>query len=307
VRAKLRRGLVDFSAAEQAEKLLQAQLEAQAENVKLLAAQYAAGAISASEVTRERIAASTARLALEDARRQRIESRMTVASAIGVPTAALDGVLIAPVDFTQNLPARELALARRHALLNRADILAALSEYAASESALRLEIAKQYPDVHLSPGYEYDQGDNKWGIGLSVELPLFNRNRGPIAEAMAKRNELAVRFNALQAQVVAEIERAIAAYQLAQEKINTANELLDNVKQQERIARARFETGELSRSELIASQVELASSQIARLDAMVKAQQALGQLEEAVQQPFAINDTMLKIPGAGSQVDRPTK
>jgi broad specificity phosphatase PhoE len=30
------------------------------------------------------------------------------------------------------------------------------------------EIAKQYPDIHLGPGYQYDQGVNKWTLGFSV-------------------------------------------------------------------------------------------------------------------------------------------
>lgn len=57
---------------------------------------------------------------------------------------------------------------RRQAVLNRADILAALAEYA----------ARQYPDAHLNPGYEFDQGDNKWILGLSLELPLRTPNGG---------------------------------------------------------------------------------------------------------------------------------
>ena len=102
------------------------------------------------------------------------------------------------------------AEARRAALQSRTDILAALAEYAASESALQLEIAKQYPDIHLSPGYQFDQGDNKWHLGLSAELPVLNRNQGPIAEAEARRAESAARFEALQAKVIAEIDRALA-------------------------------------------------------------------------------------------------
>ena len=95
---------------------------------------------------------------------------------------------------------------------NRPDILASLSEYAAAQSAVQLEIAKQYPDVHLGPGYEYDQGQNKWALGLSVELPVRNRNQGPIAEAQAKREEAAARFIDLQARVIAEIDRALATH-----------------------------------------------------------------------------------------------
>jgi hypothetical protein len=46
-----------------------------------------------------------------------------------------------------------------------------------SRRALQLEIAKQYPDVHLNPGYEYDQGNDKWSLGLSVTLPASIKTR----------------------------------------------------------------------------------------------------------------------------------
>ena len=59
----------------------------------------------------------------------------------------------------------------------------ALADYAASQSALQLEIAKQYPDLHLGPGYELDQTDNKWSLGISLDLPILNHNQGPVAEA----------------------------------------------------------------------------------------------------------------------------
>ena len=170
-------------------------------------------------------------------------------------------------------------------MLNRADVLAGLSAYAASEAALRLEVAKQYPDIHLNPGYEFDQGDHKWGVGLGIELPVLNQNRGPIAEAEARRAESAAKFNALQARVLAEIERGLAAYRAALEKSATADALLANLKEQERSLRGRFDAGEISRSEVIAGQVELAAARLARADAVGKAQQALGQLEVAMQSP----------------------
>ena len=97
---------------------------------------------------------------------------------------------------------------RRRALLQRTDVLSALAAYAASESALRLEIAKQFPDLRLSPGYNYDQGDNEWSLGLSVTIPVLNQNQGAIAEAEARRAEMAAEFNALQARVVNEVEVA---------------------------------------------------------------------------------------------------
>jgi len=185
--------------------------------------------------------------------------------------------------------------AQRQALLNRADVLGALSEYAAAEAALRLEIAKRYPDIHLNPGYEYDQGDNKWGVGLSLELPVLNQNQGPIAEAEARRTESAAKFNALQARVLAAIERGVTAYRAALEKFATADSLMANLEKQERVLRGRFEAGDVSRSEVIAGQVELATARLARADAVAKAQQALGQLEEALQSPVQLSADTLKL------------
>jgi outer membrane protein TolC len=288
VRGKLRRALVDLFAASEQERLLTVQQTAQEQNVQLLEAQLAAGAVSSAEVTRERIFLDTMRLTAHDAKRQWAESRVALAEAIGVPVGALDGVEISFAGLDHVPPDLDTPAARRRALLNRADLLAALSEYAASEAGLRLEIARQYPDIHLNPGYEYDQGDNKWGVGLSLELPVLNQNQGPIAEAEARRAESAARFNALQARVLAEIERGVAAYRAALEKSATADSLLANLEKQERVTRGRFEAGDVSRSEVIGGQVELATARLTRTDAVAKAQQSLGQLEEALQSPVLL-------------------
>ena len=102
--------------------------------------------------------------------------------------------------------------------------MGALADFAASQATLRLEIAKQYPDVRLSPGYQYDQGDNKWSLGLSVDLPVLNRNQGPIAEAKARRSEAAARFNAVQAKAL-EHPMVQQAQKLFQAEIQTVIDL----------------------------------------------------------------------------------
>jgi len=123
-----------------------------------------------------------------------------VTQAIGVPAAALSTVNISlewVLPKETDLTSSQL---RRQALCGRPDVLTLLAEYAASQSALQLEIARQYPDVHLGTGYQWDQEENKWSLGLTVELPLLNRNEGPIAEAKAARLQAAARLEALQQQ-----------------------------------------------------------------------------------------------------------
>jgi len=285
VRGKLRRALVDYYEAGEQERLLAAQRAAQEEHVKLLEAQLAAGAVSPVEVTRERIALDRTRLAAHDVRQQKGESRVAVAEVIGVPVGALDAVETSFAGLDRVPPGLDTPAVRRQALLGRAEVLAGLADYAASESALQLEIAKQYPDIHIAPGYQYDQGDSKWTVALTATLPVFNQNQGPITQAEARRRESAAKFNALQARVVAEVERGMVAYRAALEKSATASSLLANLEKQERVLRGRLEAGEATRGEVIAGRVEMAAARLARAEAVARSQQALGQLEEALQSP----------------------
>ncbi len=303
VRGRVRAALLDLYGARELEALLKQQQSVHGDNVRLLELQHQAGAISAFELTQSRLAADSARLALRDAERQRAEARVQLAAALGVPVRALDEVNFSFQSLSQ-LPADLPPAAARHeALLNRADILGALAEYAASQSALQLEIAKQYPDVHLGPGYEYDQGDNKWSLGISVTLPVFNRNQGAIAEAKARRDEAAARFNALQAKVLAEIDLAVAGYRAASRKQADADAMLADLTKHEKAARAMFDAGEISKTELAGLQLQLGATALARLDALVKAQQAAGLLEEALQTPLGFPAAAWQTPPRPSEIE----
>jgi outer membrane protein TolC len=307
VRSAVRRSLLNLDAAEAMAALLREQLRLQTENLELLEQQLRAGAISAFELTQARVAADNTRLALHDAARQSAEARVQLAQAIGVPAHALDQVKFACEDL-RALPADVApAAARRQALLNRADIRGALAAYAASQSALQLEIARQYPDLHLSPGYEYDQGDNKWSLGLSLTLPLFNRNQGAMAEAEARRREAAATFNALQAEVLAEIDLAVAGYRAALQKQADADAMLANSQLQEQSARARLAAGDISRSEFAALRLQFSAGALARQEALNQARQARGRLEDALQGPLPLPEAQWKLePQADSSQARAT-
>ena len=288
VRSRVRKSLLALYGANDREALLKRQLAIQAECVRLLEAQLHAGAVSPFEVTQARIALNQSRLTLHDAEKEAATSRVQLAAALGLACAALDGVTLNFDEFKQFPGDVPDAAARRQALLNRADVLGALSEYSASQSALQLEIAKQYPDVHLSPGYEYDQGDNKWGIGLSLELPVLNQNQGRIAEAEAKRREVAANFNALQARVLAENEQAVAGYRAAVKKTQAAGALNEELDTQLRAAQGMFGAGEISKIELAQRQLELTTAALAQLNARLQLQEALGALEDTLQSPAAL-------------------
>ena len=66
-----------------------------------------------------------------------------------------------------------------------------------SEAKLEAEIRRQYPDLKIGPAFSQEDGDNRAGLALGIDLPLWNRNRKAIAEAEATRD--ADRFAALRA------------------------------------------------------------------------------------------------------------
>ena len=292
VRSSVRRSLLDVYSAQQTKALMEEQQVIQSENITLLQRQFDAGEISAFELAQARLANDSARLAVHDAVAQAADARLQLANIVGVPSPALESARLSLEIFGQLPGEVSVAQARREALLNRADILSALSEYAASQASLQSEIAKQYPDIHLDPGYEFDQGNSKWTIGVSLTLPVLNQNQGAIAEAQARRVESAANFNLVQTRALADIDRAYAAWQIALQKRAAAAALLADSRKQERTSQAMFDAGEISKTELAALRLQLAANALSNLDAVVKAQQALGQLEDALQSPLGYSDSL---------------
>lgn len=292
IRSQVRSGLLNLFAATEEESLRRKQQAVEVDQVRLLELQYQAGAISAYDLNQARIVSDTEGLALHKAEQQKQQALVNMAQAVGVTAGALAGIKFDFQDISQlagNLPD---STARRQALLHRADILRALAEYAASQSALQLEIAKQYPDINLGPGYEYDQGDNKWSLGISVTLPVFNQNQGPIAEARARREEAAARFEVLQAHVLADIDLAVSGYRTTLREQSSADGMLNDMQQQQRVAQSMFDSGEISRIDLDQQRLQLISAELTRLDALVRVQQAAGQLEDALQSPIDLPDSL---------------
>jgi len=249
---------------------------------------FSTGEASRLEADRARAEELGAEVLLQESRGKGAAARAALASAIGVPTPALDGIrlywpaLESPPDEKQWGP----TAVQEAGLLNRLDIRRALAEYAAAEAVLGLEVSKQAPDVTLGPGYLFDQGDRKFTIGFSLTLPIFNQNQGPIAEAEAKRREAAARFLALQAQVIGEFDAATARLRASEAQRALAVQMLAAATKRVEGVRRAVELGDADRSALIGARLEASIAEAAALEGLRRVQEALGGLEDAVQRPL---------------------
>ncbi len=291
VRGGVRSSLLDLWAAEGRRRLIGRRQAVQQQIVDYLERRFAAGEVSALDVARERINLSQARLASRDAERQAADARTRLATATGVPLRALASVQLSLAAFdrpmaTPDLQALSAGLLRQKALQERTDVQGLLAEYDAAQAALRLEVAKQFPNITLGPGYTYDQGDDLYTFGLNSEVPIFNQNQGPIAEAEARRSEAAARFVALQAKIIGEIDQATERYRAAVRSLATADELVRAEQQRRQRIDRSFRLGEFDRLAPLTADQEQAVVDLARFEALVQQREALAMIEDAVQQPM---------------------
>jgi outer membrane protein, heavy metal efflux system len=292
VRAQVRSALLEYLAANRSLRLLEEEERLRAEQVQLLEQRLAVGMIPRPEVDAVRIQQTQTLLAIQTAEGRISQARASLAAAIGVPVSALGNVSISWPEFDQPLSVASLNpnQIQDDAVLNRIDIRKALANYSAADAALRLEIARQYPNIDLGPGYAFEEGSHLFSVAMSMVLPILNRNQGPIAEAEARRDELAHQVLSVQAAGISSSEQALAKYSAALNQLSEARRLMQQSLAQEQAVSQSFKAGQSDRVALNGAHLQTAVTRIAERDALVTVQQALGDLENAVQRPLLPGD-----------------
>jgi outer membrane protein TolC len=249
-----------------------------------------AGAAASPDLLTARIEADRACAAAAQTSTQLALARAHVAAACGVPAADLVGHTLAPPTLmSDGVP--------EQAVLERLDLQRGLAEYELAERALELELRKQYPDVHLGPGYEYDQGARKYLFGIGVDLPLFDRNQGPIAEALAQRDAVAARFREREAAALAAVDVARAELGAAAVHLEVYGDDARARVQKRRDAAVRaLAAGALDRTSVTQAEFEVIVFEQARLDAERARLQAQAHFEDALQRSLDPTVTALARP-----------
>lgn len=307
VRGTLRSALLDLTAARRRQDILQRQQDLSEGLLALLEQRFQVGAVSRLEVAPFQLAHLKIASDRADASRLTAEARARVAESLGLPPEAIEGLNpsldlnIDRASDTGNTP----AILRRIALQNRADVRGLLAEYAASEAAVRLEIARQYPDIHLGSGYQWDQGDNKWNLAASLEIPLLNRNQGPIAESLSRRTEVSVRFAGLQSKIIADLDRVLSVQAAARAQVARSEELLERHRRQLDALRLALKEGAADQVELKTAALEAVTAELAFLDAAIRWQQATGELQQILQTPFEGMSLLEQSPNSSDSTSKP--
>ena len=289
-RSRVRTSLLEYLFSVRRRDLLRREEQLRAETVQIFDRRLEAGEAARPELDVFRIDLVTTQAALLAAEGEAGKAFATLASVIGLPLSAVEGTRVEWPQIESPPPEDQLPLrlVQKAGLLHRIDIRRLLAEYAAADAALRLEVARQYPDIQIGPGYTFEEGFSRYTFaGGLAPAPLFHRNRGMIGAAEAERSRLQAQVEAVQAQAIGEIERALAQYRsAAAESTEAARRLTVIQTEREEAAVKALEAGEGDRLSVATARLQSAAAERARLDALARAQTALGALEDALQQPL---------------------
>jgi cobalt-zinc-cadmium efflux system outer membrane protein len=171
-----------------------------------------AGEISTADETQ--IAMTTAQFELDanSARSAATQARVALEVLLGNPTPTGE---IALTDRLDDLAASATPPKLDRFASRRPDILAAEAVLRKAEADLRLQKSNRIPDPSLFVQYEHEPPDlpNSLGLGVSLPLPLWNRNRGNIRAAEVSREQARLALEKLRGQAAAEAVTALISYE----------------------------------------------------------------------------------------------
>jgi cobalt-zinc-cadmium efflux system outer membrane protein len=262
----------------------------------------AAGKVSPLEETRARVAEAGIRVELLQAEGTLRSARQQLAALWGNPAPRFTQVEGA----VDQLPGMASEAQLQGRLADAPVVRQARLEVERRRALSDLEQAKRIPDVTVSlgakrvPSSEIDTGGgrrNQVVVGLSVPLPIFDSNRGNVAEALSReekaRDELAAAELRLGADVAQATERLRSARATAQ---TLQRDALPGAEAAYKAATKGFELGKFSFLEALDAQRTLFQVRAQYLLALADAHRAAGELDRLLGRQG--DDTALAAPNA---------
>ena len=111
------------------------------------------------------------------------------------------------------------AALERQALAARPDLIAARGEERRADSETQLQRALRSPNITVGGGFKRTLTSNGIVFGVTVPVPLFNRNPGGIARAEAQRRRAANRSTAAETAVRLDVQEAVNAIEVNQARV----------------------------------------------------------------------------------------
>jgi cobalt-zinc-cadmium efflux system outer membrane protein len=187
------------------------------------------GAIAPLELTRSQVAMLQFRATLKRNELELRTAKTKLQLLLGRKSTATMFDVVGELKTPLRTLAQSLSALQEAAYATRPDILTLERTQGRSQADLKLQLAQAKVDLTWGLEYRRQEGvsgrGNTLGVFLSVPAPIFNRNQGEIARALAEGEQVGRQLEALKAQVRTEV-------QTAHDEFTTARELVDSIEKE---------------------------------------------------------------------------
>jgi outer membrane protein TolC len=256
------------------------------ERVQRTEVRFAHGEVAESELQAAMDARQQLRWLLAERQRQASASQAALRNAIGLPADGAE-LRLAPLSERPDLD----AVARSGdpvlaALDNRLDLRAAEARFRLADAGVRWEVALQYPELGIKPGYEWDQGDHRLRVGIALPFALPQAHRAEVARAVAEREVRARELLGLQEEIIQQVVLGQRALTDALARRAGQADLLTRAHGAAARAATMVRLGEVDPLKRIDADLQVLARQLEDCDADVQLALSAEQLEDAVEQPL---------------------
>ena len=242
------------------------------------------GKVPPIEETRAKVAHATTKIQHEQARHDLDVSRKRLTLLWGDPVPRFYQVL-GDLESFVTIPKFDTLIT--HLYTNPAAIGSRLN-LDQRKAMLVLEKARRIPDITLSAGVRrYSPHDTTALVGLSIPIPIFNRNQGSVLEAHQRVDKAEDEWAATALQLRTLLVQSYEALIAAQNQINMLrDEILPGANEAFVTARRGYELGRFGFLEMLDAQRTLFQNQTLYLQALANYQRLVNEIERLIAQPI---------------------
>ncbi|MDY7536319.1 TolC family protein [Pseudomonas sp. Bout1] len=278
LRADVIQAFYSSSTAQQRLLLSRQSLELAERGLRVAQGRIKSGKSSPVEGTRAEVQLSEVRLELRRAERDEASAYQRLAQVMGAPLPAFVSV----GDPGRSMP----TVPDSSLLLNRigetAELRLAKLQIDQREASLGLEKAKRIPDLTVSIGSQYDERERERVnvVGLSMPIPLFNRNQGNVLAAARRTDQARDLRNASELRLRTEIQTTLDQWMTANTEVASFNQtILPAAKSAVDTATRGFEMGKFNFLDVLDAQRTLISARTQYIQAIAEATDAWVRIE----------------------------
>jgi cobalt-zinc-cadmium efflux system outer membrane protein len=232
-----------------------------------------AGKSSPVEVTRAQVQLAETELLVRRAETVKTNSYRDLARITGTSAVAFDHLQAADV-----APGTSLSVAQLLGAVDQAaEMRLARVQIDQRDAALGSERAQRIPDLTVSIGSQYSREDRERinVVGLSVPIPLFNRNQGNVLAASRRADQARDLRNAVELRLITQTQTAVDQWITATQDVKSFDQvILPSAKSAVDAATRGFEMGKFGFLEVLDAQRTLIAARGQYLEALAMATDA---------------------------------